>query len=199
MKEQILFVLVEPFADWEAAYLSSLLLALGGQCYEVKTVSLTKAPVKSLGGFTILPDYAMDEIPAEFAGVILTGGMSWRTEMAKKVEPLVRQALNKQRVLGAICDATVFLGALGVLNAVRHTSNDLAELKGWAKAAYTNEAAYVREPAVRDGNIITANGTASMEFAREVLLALHVAPEEKILAWYDFHKKGVYQAPLPQM
>ena len=43
-----------------------------------------------------------------------------------------------------------------------------------------------------------ANGTAALEFAREVLLALQVAPEPKITEWYDFHKKGYYGAPLPQ-
>lgn len=55
------------------------------------------------------------------------------------------------------------------------------------------------EPAVRDNNIITANGTASLEFAREVLLALKVADEEKIFAWYDFYKLGCYNAPTPSI
>ena len=53
--------------------------------------------------------------------------------------------------------------------------------------------------AVRDGNVITANGTAPMEFAKEILLALHVAEEKKIMDWYNFHKLGYYTAPLPQM
>ena len=55
------------------------------------------------------------------------------------------------------------------------------------------------EPAVRGRNVITANGTASLEFAREVLLALEAAPREKILEWYEFHKRGVYEVPIPKM
>ena len=44
-----------------------------------------------------------------------------------------------------------------------------------------------------------ANGTAVMDFAKEVLLALQVAEEKEINAWYEFHKLGIYAAPLPGM
>ena len=50
-----------------------------------------------------------------------------------------------------------------------------------------------------DNNIVTANGTATMEFAKEVMLALQVAEEKVINAWYEFHKLGIYVAPLPEM
>lgn len=46
---------------------------------------------------------------------------------------------------------------------------------------------------------MTANGTAALEFAREVLLALEAAPEEKIIEWFNFHKLGFYDAPMPKM
>ena len=54
------------------------------------------------------------------------------------------------------------------------------------------------EQPVRDKNIITANGTASLEFAKEVLLALKAAPEDKIMEWYNFHKLGYYEAAMPK-
>lgn len=37
-----------------------------------------------------------------------------------------------------------------------------------------------RRQAVRDGGLVTANGSAALAFAREVLPALSVAPEEDI-------------------
>ena len=43
-----------------------------------------------------------------------------------------------------------------------------------------------------------AYGTAALEFAREVLLALEAAPEDKITEWYNFHKLGCYKAAMPQ-
>ena len=78
-------------------------------------------------------------------------------------------------------------------------SNDLHDLKQWAGSAYTGEAKYIAKQAVRDKNVVTANGTAPMEFAKELLLALHVASEEEILDWYNFHKLGFYTAPMPKM
>ena len=47
--------------------------------------------------------------------------------------------------------------------------------------------------------IITANGTATLEFAREILKALSVASDEQINGWYDFHKLGFYNAAMPKM
>lgn len=199
MKKNILFVILDKFADWEAAYLSSLILALGQDKYSVKTVSLTKDSIQSLGGFTVLPDYDIQSAPTEFEGLILIGGMSWRNPDAQQVKPLVEKTLNSGKVLGAICDASVFLGSIGSLNHVNHTSNDLNDLKQWAKDAYTGEEKYIMQQAVRDDNIITANGTAALEFAKEVMIALQVAPESKILEWYNFHKLGWNEAPMPSM
>lgn len=198
MKKCVLFVVLEQYADWEAAYLASALHMLGQGKYEVKTVSLTKEPVSSIGGFCLLPDFDIDSVPADYEALILVGGMWWRDETACRVKPLVEKCLEEGRVLGGICDASAFLGTIGVLNSVAHTSNDINDLKQWAGSAYTGEKSYVMEQAVRDHKIITANGTASLEFAREVLMALDAAPEDKITEWYNFHKLGCYKAAMPQ-
>lgn len=198
-KKIVLFVILDKYADWEAAYLSTLILALGNDKYSVKTVSLTKDIVKSLGGFNVVPDYDIQSAPTNFDALVLIGGMSWRNEESLKVKPLVENALNNGKVLGAICDASAFLGTMGVLNNVRHTSNDLNDMKQWAKAAYTGEDKYFMQQVVRDNNVITANGTATLEFAKEVLIALKAAPENKINEWYNFHKLGFYKATMPSM
>ncbi len=198
MKKCILFVILEPYADWEAAYLSSALQMLGQGMYEVKTVSLTKEPVCSIGGFCVLPDYDINSIPADYEALILVGGMAWRNEEARRIQPLVEKCLEKGKVLGGICDASGFLGTAGVLNNVNHTSNDLNDLKQWAGKAYTGEQKYVMRQAVRDGNIVTANGTAPLEFAKEVLFALEAAPEKVITEWYNFHKLGWYNVSMPE-
>lgn len=198
MKKSILFVILDQYADWEAAYLSSALHMLGQGKYEVKTVSLSINQVSSIGGFSVLPDYDVDSVPTAFEALILIGGMSWRKDEAKKIKPLIEKCIDAGRVLGGICDASAFLGTTGILNDVEHTSNDLNELKKWAGKAYTGEKNYAMKQAVRDRNIITANGTAPLEFAKEVLLALDAAPENKIIEWYDFHKLGYYDAAMPQ-
>lgn len=197
-QQTILFAILDQYADWEAAYVGSLLLALGREQYTVKTISLTTAPVHSLGGFTTIPDYDLQSTP-DFAALILIGGMSWRTAAATQIKTLVDTAIQQHKILGAICDASAFLGTLGLLNHVRHTSNDLANLQQWAGVNYTGTAHYLKRPAVRDHNIITANGTAPLEFTKEILLALQVAPKNTIIEWYRFYKLGYYRAPLPQL
>ena len=192
----ILFVILDQWADWEAAYLSSALKRLGQNQYNVKTVSLTTDCVESIGGFRVLPDYDIQSAPTNYEALILIGGMTWRNETSKQIRPLVEKCLENGKVLGGICDASAFLGTVGALNHAYHTSNDLNDLKEWAGAAYSGEAKYIAKQAISDHNIVTANGTASLEFAREVLRTLKVAPDDQIIEWYHSHKLGYYNAPL---
>ena len=199
MKKTILFVILQQYADWEAAYISSAITMLGQGQYDIKTVALSKDYVQSIGGFRVLPDYDIASVPKDYEALILIGGMTWRDRNAQQVRTLVEECCQKGKVLGGICDASAFLGTVGVLNGVLHTSNDMNALKQWAGSAYTGETKYIAKQAVRDKNIITANGTAPMEFAKEILLALNVASEETVLEWYNFHKLGYYTASMPKM
>lgn len=193
----ILYVILEQWADWELAYISSAVNMLGQGKFENKTVSLTKNAVKSIGGVKCLPDYDLQSVPSDYDALILIGGMSWHNENAMQIKALADDCIGKNKVLGAICDACRFLGSVGALNSAKHTANDLNELKRYA--AYNNEKGFIHKQAVSDNNIITANGTAPLEFAREVLKALSVASDEQIKGWYDFHKLGFYNAPMPKM
>lgn len=138
MKQEILFVLLKDFADWEGAYIAPYLNYGCGpdieSKYVVKTVSVTKAPVVSCGGFTVLPDYSMDDILADYAGIVLIGGM-----------------------------------------------------KG--------ECRYIDSPAVREGNVVTANGFSALEFCREILYALDPYTPKMIEESYRMNKTGVWEAP----
>ncbi len=199
MKKTLLFVILQQYADWEAAYISFAISMLGQGEYEIKTVSLSKDCVQSIGGFKVLPDYDIESVPSDYEAIILIGGMTWRNENTQQIKTLVKGCTQKGKVLGGICDASAFLGTVGVLNDIYHTSNDLNDLKQWAGSIYKGEEKYIAKQAVRDKNIITANGTAPLEFAKEILSALNVASEEKILEWYNFHKLGYYTAPMPKM
>ena len=193
MKQTVLFVLPQQFADYEAPYLATALqerIQDKTSPYEVKTLSLQKEPVRSIGGFSVLPDYPAHDYPRDYAALILVGGNTWRTEESKGYLPLVREAFSAGKIVGAICDATVFLGMNGFLNGKKHTSNTLENLMEAAGEHYTGKDDYQNEQAVRDGNLITANGTAGMEFAREVMLALKAYPENLIEENYHFFKMG---------
>ena len=53
---------------------------------------------------------------------------------------------------------------------------------------YTGEKYYKQEPAVTDGNLITASGIAPLEFAVHVLKALDVFSTKTLDAWYNLYK-----------
>ncbi|TLG75286.1 type 1 glutamine amidotransferase family protein [Culicoidibacter larvae] len=193
MVNEVLLVITDEYADWEAAMLAAAIDSKaddGTQKYFIKTVSLTHDPIRSIGGFTVLPDYSVEDVPDDYAALILIGGDNWRKPESMVVKQLVEDAAKRDILIGGICDGSVFLGMIGMLNEVKHTSNELEDLQAAAGEAYTNAENYVHEQAVIDGNIVTANGSAYLEFTREILLWLDVAPSEEVAEWYDFYKLG---------
>jgi hypothetical protein len=87
MKE-VIFVLLNGFADWEGAF-TAICLNQGVKPgnpinYKVKYLSITKEPVTSIGGLRVLPDYDLKDMPEDYAGLILIGGMRWFSPEACK-------------------------------------------------------------------------------------------------------------------
>ena len=157
MKE-VIFVILEGFADWEGAYIATCLnqgVKPGNPIsYKVKTLSITKEPVSEL------------------------------------IVPLVEKAVKENKLVAGICNASVFLGMHGFLNEVKHTSNTLDYLKQYAGDKYTGDSNYINKQAVRDGNIVTANGTGQLEFCKEILYALEADTTDAIEESYLFYKNG---------
>ena len=60
MRMKVVFVLLDKFADWEFAPLASALNALPD--WNVQTVSPQAKAVRSLGGLTVIPDAAVEDI-----------------------------------------------------------------------------------------------------------------------------------------
>ncbi len=197
MKNNVLFVLLDKYAEWEAAPLAAALNSgvtpLGDTRYTTATVAPTADAVSSIGGFSTLPDYDFDSMPQDYAAIVLVGGMSWDKPEAGRIEELVARALREGKTVGAICNGASFMAAHGFLNDVAHTGNGLDQLRLWGGERYTNPEGFIERQAVADGSIVTANGSAGIEFAREMLLALEADTRENIDAWYDFNKHGLYR------
>lgn len=195
--KSVICVLLNNFADWEAAFLAPALRngLMPGQTgkYRVLFASPETRTVQSLGGLTVAPDRSVEAgLPEDCAGVVLIGGMNWQCPEAATVEPLVEEALRNGLLVGAICNAVSFLAAHGLLNDVRHTGNTVEMLKEWGSPNYTGERLYEERQAVRDKNVITANGTGYLEFTRECLSALDADTPDAIARFYDFNKHGFY-------
>ncbi len=197
MRKEILIVLLNDFADWESAYIAPNLncgVEPGSECkYIVKTLSLTKEPVISLGGFRVIPDYDLSNIPENYAGLILIGGMKWFTPETEQLVPIVKDAVEKNKLVAGICNASVFLGKYGFLNNINHTSNGIDYLKAFAGPDYHGEKFYIDKPAIRDGNFVTAGGLGTLEFCREILFALDADSSGKIERGYRMYKTCIWE------
>lgn len=177
MSNEILYILLPDYAAHETFYLSQAVssddFALKeNPKYVNKAVAPSLEPVKSIGSFRTLPDYSFKTMPDDYAALVLIGGFGWLTPIAKQVIPIVKQAIENGRIVGAICNAASFMAKCGLLNTVKHTGNGLDQLKLWGGGNYTNADGYVHAQAVSDQNIVTANGSATLEFAKELLLLL---------------------------
>ena len=100
MSNEILYILLPDFAAHEVVYLAQ---AIASDEYALKEypkyvnkiVAPTLDPIKSIGGFRTLPDYAFDTMPDDYAALVLIGGFGWSTPVADKVVPIVRKAIEE--------------------------------------------------------------------------------------------------------
>ncbi len=129
-------------------------------------------------------------MPEDYAALVLIGGFGWATPIADKVVPMVKHAIENGKIVGAICNAASFMAKYGFLNNIKHTGNGIEQLKIWGGESYTNPDGYVNAQAVSDANIVTANGSATLEFAKELLLLLENDTPERIEMYYQFNKQG---------
>ncbi len=195
MNNRVLYILLPDYAAHEAVYLSQAIASDAfalkeNPKYINKIVAPTLEPVKSIGGFRVLPDYSFETMPDDYAALALIGGFGWAAPVAEKVAPLVKSAIENGKIVGAICNAVSFLAQHGFLNAVKHTGNGLDQLKLWGGENYTNPMGYICAQAVSDNKIVTANGSATLEFAKEFLILLKNDPPEQIEMFYQFNKQG---------
>lgn len=195
MSNEILYILLPDFASHEMVYLMEAISSDEQQLKpNPKYVNRIMAPsadhVTAIGGFKVIPDYTFDNMPDDFAALVLIGGYGWLTPVANEVKPIVKKAIEKGKIVGAICNGASFMAKCGFLNAVWHTGNGLEQLRLWGGENYTNPDGYIHAQAVSDKNIVTANGSATLEFARELLLLLENDTPERIEMYYQFNKQG---------
>ncbi|MCT1902968.1 type 1 glutamine amidotransferase family protein [Oceanobacillus sp. FSL W8-0428] len=190
MKKEILIFLPENYADWEGSYICSE-LNNPKTGYAVKTLSLSKNPVKSMGGFTVIPDYTINEIPENFHMLIMVGGTTWAKPQNEVVKSVVDMCVEKKIPVAAICDACTFLADKGYLDHIKHTGNSAAHLIKGAPG-YKGKEHFIEKQAVSTKGFITANGTAAVEFAREILKYFEIMEQAELKEWYQMFKKGFY-------
>jgi putative intracellular protease/amidase len=188
MRTLYLYV-TDTLADWEPGYVlaelrSGRYLKDPSYRYNVVLCGLSMDTITTMGGLRLKPDMLVTDIrPGNSDLLLLPGADTWLDPVHAPVIAKVREVLESDAVVGAICGATLALADSGILDHRRHTSNDLAVLKQFCPH-YRGEQCYVSEPAVTDGNLVTASVLAPVEFAYHIFARLGAMSPATLDAWH---------------
>ena len=124
---KIYVYIFDTLADWELGYVTAELNS--GRFFKkdaprvsVKTVGISKEPVKTMGGLTIVPDCVIDDIAVNDKSVLLLpGGNTWDNPKHGTIVKKAEELLSVGATVCAICGATVALANAGLLDQRPHT------------------------------------------------------------------------------
>ncbi len=120
---------LDTMADWEIGHImaelgSKRFFKDGAPELSVKVCALSKEPVKTMGGLTITPDCALDEIAMDDKSVLLLpGATAWSEQKHAAAVQKASELLSCGGTVAAICGATLALAHAGLLDKRPHTSN----------------------------------------------------------------------------
>lgn len=186
---------LDTLADWELGYVttelnSSRFFKKDAPCVSVKTVSLSRKPIKTMGGLTVVPDCLIADIAITKTSVlILPGANNWNDPKHSAIIKKACELLSVGATVGAICGATAALANCGLLDRRPHTSNGLGFLEMTAPN-YKGQRFYVDQPSVADNNLITAAPTGALLWAKQIIERLGVFQENTLEAWYEYFNTG---------
>jgi putative intracellular protease/amidase len=188
MPRAYLYIL-NTLSDWESGNVlaelhSGRFLKDPSLRYDVVLCGATLDTITTMGGVLLKPDVRIGEIQPGWGDLLLLPGAdTWLVPEQEQAIAKAREVLGSGATVGAICGATLGLANAGLLDNRPHTSNDLGALKMFCPN-YRGERFYVSEPAVTDGNLITASGLAPVEFAYHIFRQLDVMAPATLAAWY---------------
>jgi protease I len=166
-KKVVMIIAPQNFRDEELVEPQDVLTEQGA---EVKTASSSLPVSKGMLGVQVKPDMLIGDIkPADWDAIILVGGSGasayWEDST---VHSLLREAVKKDKIVGAICIAPVTLANAGILSGKKATVYASEEGKLKNKGAECTG-----QSVQRDGKVITANGPkAAREFGNAIAQAL---------------------------
>jgi putative intracellular protease/amidase len=181
--------ILDTLADWEPGHVTAELrsgryLKDPALRYSVVLCGSTFDPVTTMGGLHLTPEVLINDIhPVPGDVLVLPGADTWLDPAQAPALAMAGRLLDEGILVAAICGATLGLANAGLLDKRPHTSNDLTALKMFCPN-YQGENHYVNEPAVTDGNLITASGLAPVEFAYHVFRRLDVMAPATLEAWH---------------
>jgi protease I len=167
-KKAVMIIAFRDFRDAEYFVPKEILEREG---IEVKTASNKMGTAIGADGGDTKVDLLVSQINvADFDAIVFVGGPGCPKYLDnEETHKVANEAIEKNKILAAICIAPTVLSKSGIFQGKRVT--------GWTDAFRTqrkilekNGAIFIDEPVVVDGNIVTANGPrAAKEFGEKIL------------------------------
>jgi putative intracellular protease/amidase len=188
--------LYDNLADWECGHLLVELRTgrFTRHPWKVVSVAESREPITSMGGLRMVPDMILDDLdPTNSDLLILPGADMWHAGGGTAFAAAAARYLDAGVPVAAICGATAGLARAGLLDNRRHTSAAAGYLMA---TGYAGGDFYVDEPAVVDGDLITAGPQAPVQFACATLRRLGLASDRKLEAYEGvFHRADATAYP----
>ena len=192
---KVYIYVLDTLADWELGYVTAELNS--GRFFRkdapevsVKTVAISKEPVKTMGGLTIVPDCSISDIEVDEKSVLLLpGANTWDDPKHGAIIKKAGEFLSAGAMVCAICGATAALANAGLLDQRPHTSNGAGYLE-MVSPSYKGQKFFVDEPSVADHNLITASSTGALLWAKQILERLDVFQRNTLEEWYAYFSTG---------
>ena len=189
---------LDTLADWELGYVTAELnsrrfFKADAPRVSVKTAGISKKPVRTMGGLTVIPDCPISDIVVnEKSVLLLPGAAAWNDPIHDAVIDKVGELLSAGAAVCAICGATAALANAGLLDQRPHTSNGTGYLET-CSPRYRGQRFYVDQPSVADQNLITAGSTGALPWAKQIIARLEVFRPDTLEAWYAYFSSGSEQ------
>ncbi|SCY84303.1 DJ-1/PfpI family protein [Alkaliphilus peptidifermentans] len=189
---KIAFFIYDDMADFEITFAAHL---LGTNGYEIVTIAYEDKLIRNKTGVQYKPlKQVKDIINEDIEGLIITGG--WNGEIRPELMDLIHKVNSKDKLLAAICAGPRYLAKAGILNSFKYTTS----ISEWTETHNQNfgddkdpfpRENYIFDKVIRDRNVITAQGTAFIDFAVEICdwFKLFKDNEEKVSFLNSF--KGI--------
>ncbi len=177
--KKILFVIAfKDFRDEEFFEPKEILEKAG---FQIDVASTEKGTAVGVNGGEAEVNFAVEEVNVDdYQAIVFVGGPgASRNIENQRFHHLAREAMAKNKILGAICIAPLILARAGVLENRKATVWTSALDRRPIQQLKDGEATYENKPVVVDGNIITANGPQSAkEFGKTILKLLKSSQQE---------------------
>jgi len=182
---KVLIFLYDDYAEFEISILDTV---LRGNNVEVVTCSHKPVGtyVVSSGGLQIVPHYTITDInPNDYAALVVPGGRPHVLLGNENIQSFMKRMSEAGVYMAAICAGPSLLADAGLLENMGYTTSlsEGEELYDRAPFQWENKR---QEIVVTDQKVITATGSAYVEFAEEVLrqLGLFEASDQNPLAYF---------------